>query len=103
MCVASLGGALTNIGDWYFDLAKPSWQPPDWLFGPAWTLIFVCAVFAGVMGWRAAGDSRTRSLLLVLFLANAGLNLLWSLLFFPSSAPTWRCSRCRCCGPRSLP
>jgi tryptophan-rich sensory protein len=87
VCVAGLGGALTNIGEWYFDLAKPSWQPPDWLFGPAWTLIFICAVFAGVKGWRAAGNSRTRTLLLLLFLANAVLNVLWSLLFFHRQRP----------------
>ncbi|WP_233999935.1 tryptophan-rich sensory protein [Porphyrobacter sp. TH134] len=33
------GGVLTDIGPWYRDLKKPSWQPPDWLFGPAWTLM----------------------------------------------------------------
>ncbi|MFN3450511.1 MAG: tryptophan-rich sensory protein, partial [Sphingorhabdus sp.] len=33
------GGILTTIGPWYRNLKKPSWQPPDWLFGPAWTLI----------------------------------------------------------------
>jgi tryptophan-rich sensory protein len=87
VCVAGLGGALSDIGEWYFDLAKPSWQPPDWLFGPAWTLIFVCAVFAGVKGWRAAENSRTRSLLLALFLANAVFNVLWSLLFFYQQRP----------------
>ncbi|MFN7158439.1 MAG: tryptophan-rich sensory protein, partial [Erythrobacter cryptus] len=33
------GGALTEIGPWYRALRKPAWQPPDWLFGPAWTVI----------------------------------------------------------------
>lgn len=33
------GGLLTEIGAWYKNLRKPSWQPPDWLFGPAWTII----------------------------------------------------------------
>ncbi|RZI37700.1 tryptophan-rich sensory protein, partial [Herbaspirillum sp. HC18] len=36
--VAVLGGTLTDTGPWYQNLRKPSWQPPDWLFGPAWTL-----------------------------------------------------------------
>ncbi len=39
------GGALTDIGHWYRDLRKPPWQPPDWLFGPAWTTIL------GLTGW----------------------------------------------------
>jgi translocator protein len=87
--VAGGGGALTNIGPWYFGLNKPSWQPPDWLFGPAWTLIFSCSVFAAVHGWRAAENARTRALLLAFFLANAVLNLLWSLLFFNLQRPDW--------------
>jgi translocator protein len=87
--VAGGGGALTDIGAWYFDLNKPAWQPPDWLFGPAWTLIFVCSVFAAVKGWRAAESSRARTLLVVFFLANAVLNLLWSLLFFHLQRPDW--------------
>lgn len=87
--VAGGGGALTNIGPWYFGLNKPAWQPPDWLFGPAWTLIFICSVFAAVQGWRAAENARTRRLLLVFFLANAVLNLLWSLLFFNLQRPEW--------------
>jgi tryptophan-rich sensory protein len=87
--VAGSGGALTDIGQWYSDLQKPSWQPPEWLFGPAWTLIFVCAVFAAVKGWRAAESSRVRTLLVALFLANAVLNVLWSLLFFHLRRPDW--------------
>ena len=40
--IGVLGGTLTDTGPWYQNLRKPSWQPPDWLFGPAWTVDF-CA------------------------------------------------------------
>ena len=40
MAVALLGGLMTDLGPWYHGLQKPSWQPPDWLFGPAWTMIY---------------------------------------------------------------
>ena len=40
------GGLLTKIGSWYYALQKPSWQPPDWLFGPAWTIILGLAAWA---------------------------------------------------------
>ena len=43
LAVALLGTAATDLGPWYQDLRKPSWQPPDWLFGPAWTLIYALA------------------------------------------------------------
>ena len=81
VCVASLGGALTNIGDWYFDLAKPSWQPPDWLFGPAWTLLYTMMAVAAWLVWRRGGWSAQKRPL-GLFLLQWFLNALWTPLFF---------------------
>jgi tryptophan-rich sensory protein len=59
--VAGLGGLMTEIGPWYRNLRKPPWQPPDWLFGPAWTLILGMAAAAGVLAWNGAADSAGRS------------------------------------------
>ena len=52
--VAVLGGSMTDLGPWYQALKKPSWQPPGWLFGPAWTLIFALAAASGIIAWRNA-------------------------------------------------
>ena len=41
--LAFAGMMLTTLDRWYYGLKKPSWQPPDWLFGPAWTVIFALA------------------------------------------------------------
>ncbi|MEM7027460.1 MAG: TspO/MBR family protein, partial [Pseudomonadota bacterium] len=49
--VAILGGLMTDIGPWYQQLIKPAWQPPDWLFAPAWTLIYGVIVLAAVEAW----------------------------------------------------
>jgi tryptophan-rich sensory protein len=87
--VAGLGAALTDVGPWYFALAKPSWQPPDWAFAPAWTLIFVCAMVAAVKGWRAMPTATGRNFVVALFLANAVSNVLWSWLFFGLRRPEW--------------
>lgn len=89
LATASLGGGLTVIGPWYRELAKPWFQPPDWLFGPAWTLIFVLCAVAGAQAWTRAPDRRGRRRVLVLFGANAALNVLWSLLFFHLQRPDW--------------
>ncbi len=43
LAVALLGGLMTDIGPWYRGLQKPSLQPPDWAFGPAWTVIYALA------------------------------------------------------------
>lgn len=87
--VAVLGASTTDIGPWYFNLRKPAWQPPDWLFGPAWTLIFALAALAAVSYWRAALERIERWQMLAMFACNAFLNILWSLLFFRLRRPDW--------------
>lgn len=87
--VAMLGGLMTDIGPWYLALVQPPWKPPDWLFGPAWTVIFALAALSGATGWRAAPDKASREWLLALFALNGFLNVLWSLLYFRLKRPDW--------------
>ncbi|MAL25487.1 MAG: TspO protein [Croceicoccus sp.] len=83
------GGLLTTIGEWYERLAKPSWQPPDWLFGPAWTVILGLAAWAFVLCWDAAADSGDTGWLIALYLVNGVCHFLWSPLFFNIRRPDW--------------
>lgn len=87
--VAVLGALTTQLGDWYYRLHKPTWQPPDWLFGPAWTLIFALSALAGVLYWRQKVSRDDRLRILAAFALNAFLNTLWSLLFFRLKRPDW--------------
>lgn len=87
--LAGAGGLLTEIGPWYRNLRKPSWQPPDWAFGPAWTVILGLAAWSGVLAWDAAPDTAGRVRVAVLFGANALFHLLWSPLFFKFRRPDW--------------
>ena len=84
--VAGIGGAATDIGPWYFNLIKPAWQPPDWAFGPIWTLIYITTGIASVRAWRL-GDELQRSNFLLALLINCVLNVLWSVLFFKVQRP----------------
>ncbi|HEY0328177.1 MAG TPA: TspO/MBR family protein [Rhodopseudomonas sp.] len=88
-CIGTVGGLLTNTGIWYQALVKPSWQPPDWLFGPAWTLIFALAAISAIYAWRSAQDPSQRRWVVALFALNGLLNLLWSTLFFVVKRPDW--------------
>ena len=88
LLVAVLGGLATRLDAWYYSLKKPAWQPPDWLFGPVWTLIFACAATAGVIAWQAA-DEGQRWRVGALFAVNGTLNVLWSVLFFLLKRPDW--------------
>jgi tryptophan-rich sensory protein len=87
--IAGLGGTLTDTGPWYQNLRKPSWQPPDWLFGPAWTLIFALATVSAVHAWRSARSRAQREWVIGLFALNGFLNVLWSTLFFALRRPDW--------------
>jgi benzodiazapine receptor len=79
--VGALGGAVTatSVGTWYQQLNKPSFNPPDWVFGPVWTALYIAMVVAAWRVWRAQGLTR---LPLTLFAAQLALNLGWSILFF---------------------
>ena len=83
------GGLLTTIGRWYHELKKPSWQPPDWLFGPAWTVILGLAAWAFVLSWPAATASGQQTFLIALFAVNGVCHFLWSPLFFTVKRPDW--------------
>jgi benzodiazapine receptor len=87
--VAGAGGALTDLGPWYYGLRQPPWKPPDWLFGPAWTTIFALTAVAGAQAWRRIADPATRRRVLALFAVNGVLNVLWSVLFFRLQRPDW--------------
>ena len=84
VAVAGMGGWLTRLDEWYYELDKPPWQPPDWLFGPAWTTIFLCAAVALVVAWRAAPEPGA---ILAVYIVNGLLNMIWSFLFFRLHRP----------------
>ncbi len=89
LLVGILGATITDLGTWYHGLVKPAWQPPDWLFGPVWTLIFALAAISAATAWRDARVRATRDWIIALFALNGFLNLLWSLLFFRMKRPDW--------------
>ncbi len=89
VALSTAGRLLTDLSPWFYALRRPPYQPPDWLFGPAWTLIYACGSAAGVISWRSARSQGQRARILLLFGANAGFNLLWSWLFFTRQRPDW--------------
>ncbi len=86
---AGIGGALTELGPWYYALKQPAWKPPDAAFGVIWSLIFTLCAISGALAWRAAVTAQERRRVLTLFGANALLNILWSALYFKLHRPDW--------------
>lgn len=82
--VGFLMGRLSNSGDgnaWFDALAKPAAMPPGWVFGAAWSLLYVLLGIAVALAW-AAPPSRARSAGLGLFAVQLALNFAWSPMFF---------------------
>lgn len=89
MATATLGSSFTELGPWYQGLRQPPWKPPDFAFGIIWSIIFFNAALSGALAWSAAQGHRSKSWLLVLFLGNAVLNVMWSWLYFSLQRPDW--------------
>ena len=89
LVLTAAGGLLTEIGPWYRQLRKPSWQPPDWAFGPAWTLILALAAWSAALAWTTAPTPGARITVLILYSLNGLFHLIWSPLFFKFKRPDW--------------
>lgn len=71
-------GILFQPGAWYKGLSKPGWTPPNWLFGPVWSVLYLMIAVAGWLVWRIEGAG----LAMLLWVAQLILNGIWSWLFF---------------------
>ena len=87
--VAVAGGVLTETGQWYASLKKPSWKPPDWAFGPVWTVILILAAISAALAWEAEEGAGARSAILAVLIINSILNIAWSGIFFKMRRPDW--------------
>lgn len=83
------GGWLTSftVETWYPTLVKPSWNPPKWLFGPVWTLLYLLMAIAAWLVWRDLRRTKQSMLPLWCFGLQLGLNFIWSGLFFSLKNP----------------
>jgi translocator protein len=83
--VAGLGGLATtpNIANWYANLAKPAWTPPDWVFGPVWSILYLSMAVAAWLVWRQGNATVPMTLFGIQLAANAA----WSWLFFGLHSP----------------
>ncbi|MFH1541625.1 MAG: TspO/MBR family protein [bacterium] len=78
-----------SIATWYAALNKPFFNPPNWIFGPVWTTLYLMMAVAAYLVWQKGwGDKSVRTALFI-FLIQLMLNSLWSILFFGLHQPIW--------------
>ncbi|NMB92300.1 MAG: tryptophan-rich sensory protein [Parcubacteria group bacterium] len=80
---AFIGSSFTtpNIASWYRTLTKPSFAPPNWLFAPVWTILFVLMAVAAFLVYQKREHSEVKGALIFYFVQLI-LNSLWSIIFF---------------------
>jgi translocator protein len=81
--VAAFGSVSTidNVDGWYADAAKASWNPPNWIFGPVWTLLYTLMSVAAWLVWRERSRVNVRPAL-AMYVIQLVLNAIWTPLFF---------------------
>ncbi|MDF2115097.1 tryptophan-rich sensory protein [Roseiarcaceae bacterium H3SJ34-1] len=89
LAVSAIGGFVTaaSVGTWYPTLQKPPFNPPNWIFGPVWTILYLLMAIAGWRVWLQRKGVFDRPNALYGF--QLALNLLWSILFFGLHAIGW--------------
>jgi tryptophan-rich sensory protein len=85
---AGIGGLVTSrsLRGWYAGLAKPSWNPPNWVFGPVWTVLYAAMGVAAWLVWRVRDEHDVR-IALVWFGVQLIVNVAWSVAFFGLRSP----------------
>jgi tryptophan-rich sensory protein len=84
-----IGSLFTSpaIPTWYAALEKPSFNPPNWLFAPVWTVLFLLMGISLYLVWRKSSDGHSTKTALAFFALQLTLNVLWSMLFFGLRSP----------------
>ena len=83
--LAGLTGAAfteTGEGSWYRTIEKPEWNPPGWVFGPVWTMLYILMGIAFYIIWKSAADKRIKTPAMIFWILQLVFNFCWTLIFF---------------------
>ncbi len=79
---------VTGLGSWYQSISKPSWNPPNSIFGPVWTTLYILMGIALYLVWKS-GNNELKSRAITLFTIQLILNFFWSIIFFNQHQISW--------------
>jgi tryptophan-rich sensory protein len=91
LCLAvGLTGSLftSSVSSWYQNLNKPFFNPPNWVFGPVWTALYIMMGISAFLIWQKGLNIHTVKIALLFFIIQLLLNAIWTPLFFGLKSPT---------------
>ena len=91
LVVGAIAGFFTasGVNGWYAIANKPSFNPPNWLFAPVWTALYIMMGIALYLIWKSEADRGVKQTAIILFAFQLTLNFLWSFIFFYAKQPGW--------------
>jgi tryptophan-rich sensory protein len=91
LAVGAVAGMFTasEINGWFQTINKPTWQPPNWVFGPVWTVLYVMMGVAFYLIWNKEAPKTTKRLAMTLWIIQLVFNFLWSFIFFKKHQLDW--------------
>lgn len=89
LSAGAIGSVFTVTGpdSWYAGVAKPAFNPPNWIFGPVWTTLFILMGVALFLVWRQGWHKIEVKAAIKYFFIQLGFNIIWSYFFFGLSNP----------------
>jgi translocator protein len=91
LAVGAVAGMTTasEINGWFQTIEKPAWQPPNWLFGPVWTVLYILMGIAFYLIWKTKAPKGIKRMAITLWLIQLVFNFLWSFIFFKEHQLDW--------------
>lgn len=80
---------VTGVESWYQTINKPSWNPPNWVFGPVWTTLYIMMGIALYLVWKSDSSDVLKKTAIILFAVQLTLNFFWSFIFFNQQQTGW--------------
>lgn len=91
LALGSFAGFFTSssVQGWYRTANKPSFNPPNWIFAPVWTTLYVLMGIAFYIVWIKVEESEIKTKAIIFYFIQLVLNFCWSIIFFYAAAPGW--------------
>ncbi len=91
LAVGGIAGLFTTseISGWFQTIRKPAWQPPNWVFGPVWTGLYILMGIAFYLVWKSPAPAKTKRMAVTLWIIQLVFNFFWSFIFFKKHQIDW--------------
>lgn len=91
LAIGAIAGMFTTseIDGWFQTINKPAWQPPNWLFGPVWTVLYILMGLAFYLVWKADVPAKQKRMAVTLWIVQLVFNFFWSFIFFKKHQIDW--------------